>query len=311
MGYAYELVVRQTAGRVADPWIHAEPLHYYVTAGLPAFLPWVLLAVPAAWLALRRRGAAAPMLLGWCALGFVFFSALSGKRVPYVLPLAPPLALLVAWWVHERRDLAARLAGLLLAAAGGALFALGCGAGDLLLRRLDGPTARALGPIEEIVGRAPLLAIGAAAAAAGLLAAARTLRAAPLSLALGVAAAFLVADACVTPRLDAVRSPRASSALLDELVPPGAGEVAIHPDAYFGAFNLYSRRLRLVTLATAGEVLAFLDVPGRAVLMSRLALVSEDEEGRRLDRTLPHGIRTLSAGRVGRSNMVIVINPGR
>jgi len=100
-------------------------------------------ALPAGWR--RRREARETLfLLLWAGLVFAFFSPSSSKLVPlvpYILPVVPPLALLLGWYLDRRigargerldsREL--RLAtGVLLLLAGG------LGAGFALTPRLLG-----------------------------------------------------------------------------------------------------------------------------------------------------------------------------
>ncbi len=138
-GEAYfdRLAFQQTAGRVAETGQsaaltgHHEPMWFYLGAVLPVLLPW-LLFLPGTLLQARQvraqpDGRAALGLLAWAGLILVAFSAISGKRAGYVLPMVPPLCLALAWGVlrGQSRALLARPAVLLLA-----LFAL---AGVLVL----------------------------------------------------------------------------------------------------------------------------------------------------------------------------------
>ncbi|MCK6458689.1 MAG: phospholipid carrier-dependent glycosyltransferase, partial [Planctomycetes bacterium] len=97
-GYANELIGKHMLGRVVDSWQHPQPFYFYVNEALWNFLPWLPLAVPAGIRAWRRRREEpmSAMLLFWLLLGLVAFSAVSGKRIAYILPLAPAFALLVA-----------------------------------------------------------------------------------------------------------------------------------------------------------------------------------------------------------------------
>jgi hypothetical protein len=174
-------------------------------------------------------------------------------------------------------------------AAAAAVVALWLGASDLVP---PAETAVVVGGILVIV----LAAIGFRGRLPGLLVA-------------QMAVGALVVDAAVAPRLDLVRSPRAVSARIDALVPPRTGEVGIYPDAYYGAFNLYSPRLRLTPLATAADAAGFLAEPGRRlVLSSRRALLSNDSAGRALARNMPPNARVVAAGRVGRSALLLLVN---
>ena len=90
----------QTAGRMVDSFAHVEPFYYYLVA-LPAMLlPWVFWG--GLWRSLFGFGWRKDQDAGlrFCLLVSVFllvaFSLISGKRVHYVLPVLPLLALVFA-----------------------------------------------------------------------------------------------------------------------------------------------------------------------------------------------------------------------
>jgi 4-amino-4-deoxy-L-arabinose transferase-like glycosyltransferase len=325
--YAHELLFHHVFRRVVDPWIHEEAFSYYFTAGAPTFLPWLLVAVPAGLSAWRRRREepAPAMLLGWAVFVFLLFCAFSTKRVPYLLPIAPALALLAARGMEvlliepaapaRRTALLVRALHLAVAAAGALLVAFGLGGGGFLLRRLG------LAPyVEETLAQAGRLPGGATVAAGGALLLAlalfgeararrgRHLASAGLLVA-EVVLGFVSADLALVPRLDAVNSPRAVTARIDALLPPGTGEVALYPEDYFGAFNLYSRRLRLTQLRSVRDATSLLSGPTPAiVVLSRRALGRPDAHGNSFSRGLPENVRRVRAGQVGRSSITLLVN---
>lgn len=104
---------------------HAEPVWYYPPHLLAVFAPWSLLLIPIAIDWWRRRSVPEPVrpLFYWFLVPFVVFSLASGKRQFYLMPLMPPLALIVGWWLAPRlaksrapKRLRAWTAGALLAA---------------------------------------------------------------------------------------------------------------------------------------------------------------------------------------------------
>lgn len=106
--YAENILFSQTARRLVKSDSHRAPFYHYLML-LPGILfPWSLLLAPAgwsAWKAWRRdREPAAILGLGWFLSIFFFFSAVSGKRAGYILPIAPAVGLLVARYfqVEER-----------------------------------------------------------------------------------------------------------------------------------------------------------------------------------------------------------------
>jgi len=98
-----------------------EPFWYFVPVLVGGLLPWTAVlpgALGRAWrAATAERDEAARFLLLWAAVIFVFFSASHSKLPPYVLPAAPPLALLAGRWLGGAPKLA-RPAGALAVLAG-------------------------------------------------------------------------------------------------------------------------------------------------------------------------------------------------
>ena len=113
------------------------PLWYFVPVLAIGLLPWLTIAVRALITAWRAppRGTFAPerLLLAWCLVIFLFFSASGSKLPSYVLPMFPALALLIGREL-ARIDPAAlrRHVGFILCVA-----ALACTAAALVPRFLD------------------------------------------------------------------------------------------------------------------------------------------------------------------------------
>ncbi|MCK6461647.1 MAG: phospholipid carrier-dependent glycosyltransferase, partial [Planctomycetes bacterium] len=144
--YTDAILWKQNVGRAVQSWSHARPFWYYVPYLFGLFFPWVLFlpwAAPWAW---RRRGLPRAMLL-WAAIGFVFFSFVSGKRDRYLTPLFAPLSIVVGAWLDAavasplaRR--AARFANAFFIGAGVGLL-LASFLGHVLARRFDDEAAAA------------------------------------------------------------------------------------------------------------------------------------------------------------------------
>ena len=105
-----------------------EPVWFFVPVLLVGFYPWTVFLVqtikvnlPTSW-AQRQQHSREIFLLLWAALVLVFFSLSNSKLVPYILPVLPPLALLIARYLahmwNQRQEVGMR-AGFWL------LFALG------------------------------------------------------------------------------------------------------------------------------------------------------------------------------------------
>jgi 4-amino-4-deoxy-L-arabinose transferase-like glycosyltransferase len=105
-----------------------EPVWYFVPVLLLGLYPWTAFLIqsvkanlPASW-AQRHQHRQEMFLLLWAALVLAFFSFSSSKLVPYILPLLPPLALLIARYLahmwDQREDAGARAGFWVLFAVG-------------------------------------------------------------------------------------------------------------------------------------------------------------------------------------------------
>lgn len=128
--YLDDILFRQTAGRYAKSWDHAQPPWYHLgvmaTMWLPPLLalPW---ALPAWRRRLARRDPRILLPLAWWALVVVFFSIPGGKRDVYILPALPMACLALAPLLPGivRRAWARRLAFAFALALAGIAFAAG------------------------------------------------------------------------------------------------------------------------------------------------------------------------------------------
>lgn len=97
--YTLEILFRQNVTRYVAAWNNIAPWYFYFYRFPVGLLPWTLL-LPGAllvWRSVARDRARS--LLGLtltCIAMFVFFSATTGKRGVYLLPLYPAVAILIA-----------------------------------------------------------------------------------------------------------------------------------------------------------------------------------------------------------------------
>ena len=116
-GWFEVAVIDNVFGRIAAGAPHAQRFSYYLEKFPVDLLPWLAL-LPLA-IAVARRGLATSgerdrwrFLLAWIATTLVFFSAASGKRLRYLLPVEPAFALLFALalerWLATRTRVAVR-----------------------------------------------------------------------------------------------------------------------------------------------------------------------------------------------------------
>jgi 4-amino-4-deoxy-L-arabinose transferase-like glycosyltransferase len=99
------ILFRENVNRYIQAWNNLQPFHYYVHRFPLSFLPWSVI-FPAAAVSLARRwrsesGGSLRFLAFWFAIVFLFFSASSGKRTVYLLPLFPVAALIVGWFLDR------------------------------------------------------------------------------------------------------------------------------------------------------------------------------------------------------------------
>ncbi len=231
--FLYFYFVREHFLRYATK-LHAryQPFWFFapiLLAGLmpwAAFLPRALRLAPDAGRPDPRRAEVLFLLL-WAGIVFAFFSASSSKLAPYILPCAPPLALLVgrslaADW-EAQRAVRGPLAFLMVSGVGLAVLLIA--APHAVAGRAEAARAVAL------LGRGPYAAAAVVAAAAlvpYLLARAGRPRAAIVALVAG-AAAVLWTLALLAPAFDADRSTKALAEILKPRLRPG-DEVAAYRD---------------------------------------------------------------------------------
>ncbi|MBP2645548.1 MAG: hypothetical protein H6Q75_988 [Firmicutes bacterium] len=76
--------------------------YFFVPVLIAGFMPWTAVMVQALWRVLTegtRSWRSHSFLLVWAAFIFVFFSISQTKLVSYILPVFPPLAMLVGWYL--------------------------------------------------------------------------------------------------------------------------------------------------------------------------------------------------------------------
>lgn len=245
--YFDALILDQTVSRYAEATYHPRPWHYYFRTLPGTFAPWTLLAPVTVYAAFRishresagREARAVRFLLIWIASTFVFFSVSGGKRTVYLLALAAPLAMLVAYGVLAIRDRWPRFraAFLISAATVPLLFGVVAAAAPVAARDLPD------GSIPE-GAIASLQAVAVTPLAAGLVGLYFAARRRPdllvACLATGLGLAMSVTAVRLLPLGDAFKSARALSGDLVQWAEPDE-PYAIYPvpDA---AFLFYTRR---------------------------------------------------------------------
>lgn len=96
--YRNAIFLGQTSGRLVDSFAHKLPWWWYLELLPFLLLPWVL--VKPVWLGLAKFNKddfGCRFCLLWAMPVFIAFSLVSGKRIHYLLPLMPAVALIIAW----------------------------------------------------------------------------------------------------------------------------------------------------------------------------------------------------------------------
>jgi len=270
------MLFRQTAGRVANALAHAKPWYFYLQVSPSHLLPWVAF-IPGTIAYLRRarrddafadpdhaaRGALG--LLAFAAVGFVFFSVVSGKRPGYVLPLFPALALVVAWSVAYAEEAVLSVASRrwvawpihatarLLTGVGIALAIAFVFAGPIVSALPDQSALELRGVVDEFPAWTPFVGIVVGLAVALLGTRARKecdrcrMIAASMTCVVAIAFVMTATHAVILPSINTGRSVRPFVEHVRETVPPG-DEVVLLGRHYEGRVNLYTgvERYRVV-----------------------------------------------------------------
>lgn len=224
--FLYEVLFRQNFTRFVDAWDHQQPWWYFLKYLWIDYAPWSWL-LPAAWLTVARHDGEQRLdRLSWIwILGVIgFFSLSESKRAPYILPIAPAVAILASsvferWiggWKGEKR--AQSLARFALATLAIALLIVG---GALFVHR---EIPDSLQSTAWLLGS--LLVITGGAAGWGVVAHAKWPKMAPISMLVGVALLYLVAAVRIFPAMDPFKSARSFSAEMTRVLDTTDGAVA-------------------------------------------------------------------------------------
>lgn len=281
-GYLKEVILGQIVGRVSGARGHPQPWFYYLKHFPPDFLPWTILWGLALVLSvrhLRREGCrAARFYILWFVLGFVFFSAVGGKRERYLMSLFPAAALLCGEMLlgalRQRHWAWVGVPAIVWCVVVAVLSAVGIGF-PFYVDRLVGfvKVSKRLAAEEFVMALTPLRATGISVGAACILAIqvwglwgvkrqpGRFLASALATVVVG----FGVTNAFVWPAYNAVASVRPIAEVLRQMERPGDVVVLFDSD-YSGAYNFYLERERL-PIRNMGEPLPYPQGPGQRLIL--------------------------------------------
>jgi 4-amino-4-deoxy-L-arabinose transferase-like glycosyltransferase len=232
--YTREVIVKQTVGRAVAAWVHSAPPWFYVLH-LPGILfPWFFLALVA------LRGANR-FYVSWIAAVLIPYSLISSKLDVYMMAMIPPMALMIADFVHAAAAGHDRLKPVLTRWANVVMLAI------LVIAGVAGALIKRV-PTEAKV----LLIILAVSAAVGLLLARSLILS---TIAVGLVPLVPLAYAAVTmmPLANAIASPQRLIAALEKQ------RVAPEQIALYSCPNLWSRynfprELERVRYVDAGNI---------------------------------------------------------
>jgi 4-amino-4-deoxy-L-arabinose transferase-like glycosyltransferase len=202
-----EVLFRQNFARFVNPWDHEAPWWYYLESFWIDMAPWGFFIPLAFGLPRRSDGERQLALLSWLWIAAIiaFFSFSKSKRSPYVLPIAPAVAVLAGEvalaFVTDRLPRVRRAWFAGIAAAIGGLF-VAAGAVILIAAPPRLPAARVA---VAMLGLAALLA---GAFVVFDLVRSQSRRGVPFSLATGTVVIYLAAAGLTLPALDVVKSAR-------------------------------------------------------------------------------------------------------
>lgn len=296
-----ELIYRQNFLRFTEPWDHQAPWWYFLKHFWLDMLPWALF-LPLAF-GLTPEGPNERRLHRlvwiWIVLPIVFFSASASKRSPYILPVAPAVAVLAAAlgerWLEGRLGRWRTVAARLLLAALGLLLLTGAYALTFGLVRI--PT-EALESASRAT--AALLLAGGIAVLAGI----RWRRgfAAASALFGFVVAIYLLAATFVLPAFDAVKSHRPLCEAVNGHVAADQPLYGYRLWRWRASYSYYSGR-KIRSLDSAEELWEYWNRPEQVFLIVERGMLDEA-------RTVVGNSRPLIARAVG-DNFIYLFTNGR
>jgi 4-amino-4-deoxy-L-arabinose transferase-like glycosyltransferase len=277
-----DYIVKQTLGRMAGSWAHAEPFWYYA-AYLPLeFLPWVAF-VPCGFALLRRRHPVAfRFMLVLAVTNLVVLSAVSCKLWVYILPIWPALAVAAAVRLrHALVEGASKWFKIEATVTGGLLLAMSVAAQLLCQHIFPEKTASVL-PV--CVGLSAFGVLAIVAAWLPALSTGRTRAVLVGSVLVVTGLTFSRVTALVlTPEFNDVMSPKTAGELMRQYADDGYALATC--GVPIGTYNYYARQ-RIIPEIQADEVQSFLAENPRAVVAIRKKALDE------LHDVLPDLLRT-------------------
>lgn len=294
--YTRTILLKQNVGRAISSYSHQNPFYYYLVRWPMYFFPWSFL-LPLAVFAAVRRWRESDRLVRfaflWLIVPFAFFMLISGKRMNYVLPTAPAVGILVAWYFTSRREGTVRHPRAERWLLSIASFCIAILTVLLMATTLAAPTmVRRLYPEAEFSREIALFLTPSRMAAA------LAMLAVPVAVSLwgtfrsrassiGRAAALIAAVVLVCPAIDIfllpavnkVKSGRRFGMSINRYA-TGSKAVYLYGDEFSGVYNLWTGRVSIPALETEDELREKLAAPDALVVsdLKRFKKVLTPEE---------------------------------
>jgi 4-amino-4-deoxy-L-arabinose transferase-like glycosyltransferase len=272
-----ELLVRQNFLRFVEPWDHQAPWWYYLEYFWIDMAPWSWFVPLAFGLKPDDEGEQRLHRLAWSwIIAVVFFFSLSAsKRSPYILPVAPAVAVLVAGVAD--RWLGSRLGRW---RANGAstlqsLFGLGLLVGGIVLAA-GSPWVDAPGPDHESALRVVVvvLCLAGLLALGGVFAGRHRPIAAPAALLVAIVAVYLAASGSALPAADAFKSHRPLCEAIRSHVGPNVPLRGFHTWRWRASYSFYTGR-PVPNIETIDELRDYWTRPERVFLVVERGRLTE------------------------------------
>lgn len=246
----------------SETYGHGEPFYFFVPVFILMMFPWTFLLIGAVR---RRLDKNEHLMVAWAVIPFVFFSVSGSKLPAYILPMAVPVALLLA------RELSAKKTSLLFRAAVvlEALTWLSFGVVAVFFRdliRADVPVGGGLGLLGLTIAAAAGLLVAAAAFPPPVLGTFNTVV---------IVGLVLILTGLVFPGAQAVESVRPWVRELGDL-PRGGEEIVLYkPPAWMEyGFQFYLNR-RVPTIDSEEDLIVATETGARYFCVSESATVDQ------------------------------------
>ena len=289
--FLIEVLFRQNFTRFVDAWDHQQPWWYYLKYLWIDYAPWSLLLPAAWWTTPRSRDERRLRRLSWIWIVAIiaFFSLSESKRAPYLLPIAPAVAILAAgvverWTFENRRSRRQRFA----AAVAFWAWALILTVTGIVVLGFDVPEM--LRTVARVLGS--LLLASGLALGYGVLVQRRRPAVAPMALLAGFGMLYTVAAIWALPAVDPLKSARGFATEMNRRLEASGGTLASYKFWDWRAGYSYYADRSIPNLGDENELTAYWRQNAGAH-----ALVEGKDEPEL--RSLLPGARLVSRGKIG------------